>query len=45
MGFNTNHTMESETFTSLLILETISSSQICLELGGILFLFTMKTII
>lgn len=38
MGFNLNHTMKSETFTSLLTLETVSSSQICLEPGGILLL-------
>lgn len=31
MGFNMNHTMKPETFTSLLILETISSCTICLE--------------
>ena len=45
MGFNLKHTMKSETFTSLLILETVSYSQICLEPGGILFLFTMEAII
>ena len=45
MGFNMNHTMEPETFPSLLPLETVCSSWICWQLDGILFLFTLKTII
>lgn len=45
MGFNMNHTTKPDTFTSLLILETISSCTICLEVGGILFLFMLKGII